>query len=120
MERSLAEVVKALAGGTMSRRQALAWIGATLAGAVLGRAPGASAAPTPGEAAPGVPAQHGALLRGMDLTQKDRSLEGRFGLMFKKLPAFEPPDELLTELAASMKEPTNAQPSETDKQRSPA
>ncbi len=105
MERSFAELARALATGTMSRRQALAWIGATLAGAFLGRVPeAASAVSAPGETAPGVPAQHGTPLRGIALTQKGRSLEGRFGLMFKKLPAFECPDELLTGLAARMEE----------------
>jgi hypothetical protein len=126
MERSLAEVVKALAGGTMSRRQALAWMGATLAGAVLGRAPGASAAPKPDAPSVGTPAQHGAPLRGIDIATKDRSLEGRFGLMFKKLPAYQPPDELLTGpdgrtgLAGSMVEPEKASSTETDNPDSPA
>src|SRR3712207_4383087 len=106
MERPFSEVARALAAGTMSRRQALAWLGTTLAGAVLARFPGAASA-APGEAAAGVPVQHGALPRGMGITQKGRSLEGRFGLMFKKLPAFECPDELLTKLAGSMAEPTN-------------
>jgi hypothetical protein len=120
MERSLAEVVKALAGGTMSRRQALAWMGATFAGAVLGRVPGASAAPKPDAPSVGTPAQHGAPLRGIDIATKDRNLEGRFGLMFKKLPAYQPPDELLTGtdvlpgLAGSMVEPQNASSTETD------
>jgi hypothetical protein len=100
MERSLAEVARALATGTMSRRQALAWIGATLAGAVLGRPGAASAAPKPDKPSAGLPVQHGAPLRGMDIVKKGRSLEGRFGLMFKKLPAFEPPDELLIGLAS--------------------
>jgi hypothetical protein len=90
----------------MSRRQALAWIGATLAGAVAGRFPGAAAAaPAPGETSVGTPALHGAApLRGIDIATKDRSLEGRFGLMFKKLPAFECPDDLLTGLAGRMME----------------
>jgi hypothetical protein len=89
----------------MSRRQALSWMGASLAAAVLGRFPAlASAAPAPGAASPGAPTQHGAMPRGLLLPTKNRSLEGRFGLMFKKLPAFEPPDELLSELADSMKE----------------
>jgi hypothetical protein len=111
MERSFAEVARALAGGTMSRRQALSWIGASLAGAVLARVPGAaSAAPAPGEATPLAPTQHGAMPRGLLLPAKNRSLEGRFGLMFKKLPAFEPPDKLLTDLAGAMNEDPPAQP----------
>src|SRR4051794_8293954 len=48
--------------------------------------------------------QHGVELRGMYLTAKDRLAEGRFGTMFKKLPAFSPPDALLTSLAQTMVE----------------
>ncbi|HEY3259430.1 MAG TPA: hypothetical protein VGJ95_04060, partial [Pseudonocardiaceae bacterium] len=48
---------------------------------------------------------HGAELRGMFLTSKDRLAEGRFGLMFKRLPAFAPSDGLLTGLAQTMVEP---------------
>jgi hypothetical protein len=48
---------------------------------------------------------HGAELRGMFLTSKDRLAEGRFGLMFKRLPAFAPSDGLLTGLAETMVEP---------------
>jgi hypothetical protein len=48
---------------------------------------------------------HGAELRGIYLTSKDRLAEGRFGLMFKRLPAFAPPDDLLTGLANTMVEP---------------
>ena len=40
----------------------------------------------------------------MYLTSKDRLAEGRFGSMFKKLPAFAPPDDLLSGLAATMVE----------------
>jgi hypothetical protein len=40
----------------------------------------------------------------MYLTSKDRSVEGRFGLMFKKLPPFAPRDDLLTGLARTMVE----------------
>jgi hypothetical protein len=47
---------------------------------------------------------HGAELRGMYLTSKSRLAEGRFGLMFKKLPAFAPPDNLLEDLARKMVE----------------
>ena len=47
---------------------------------------------------------HGAPLRGMLLTTKDRLAEGRFGTMFKKLPAFAPPDDLLVGLASRMVE----------------
>jgi hypothetical protein len=43
-------------------------------------------------------------LQGMFLTSKDRLAEGRFGTMFKRLPAFAPPDNLLTGLANTMVE----------------
>ena len=48
---------------------------------------------------------HGGELRGMYLTSKNRLAEGRFGLMFKRLPAFAPPDDLLDTLASTMVEP---------------
>ena len=54
------------------------------------------------EAAPTPP--HGAELRGMQLVLRDRSAEGRFGVMFKTLPPFAPEDSLLTELGISMRE----------------
>ena len=38
------------------------------------------------------------------LTSKNRLAEGRFGTMFKQLPAFAPSDELLTNLAQTMVE----------------
>ncbi len=114
-ERSLAEVARELVGGTMSRRQVLGWIGSLLAGAVLARFPRlASAAPAGDQTELGVPVQHGARFRGIALPRKNRSLEGRFGFMFKDLQAFEPPDTLLTKLAASMEEDPDAEPSETD------
>ena len=43
-------------------------------------------------------------LRGMFLTSKNRLAEGRFGPMFKRLPAFAPSDDLLTNLAKTMVE----------------
>jgi Animal haem peroxidase len=48
---------------------------------------------------------HGAELRGIYLTAKDRLAEGRFGAMFKRLPAYAPSDTLLTGLAQTMVEP---------------
>ena len=47
---------------------------------------------------------HGVELRGMYLTSKNRLAEGRFGTMFKQLPAFAPSDDLLTSLAQTMVE----------------
>jgi hypothetical protein len=106
-ERFPDELAKWLAS-VMSRRQALRWFGGTLASAMLARFAGpASAAQqtTQGGVAAGgtsIPTKHGAPLRGIELVTKNRSLEGRFGLMFKNLPPFEPPDELLNGLAATM------------------
>ena len=108
-ERFPDELAKWLAS-VMSRRQALRWFGGTLGSAMLARFAGqASAAQqtTQGGVAAGgtsIPTKHGAPLRGIELVKKDRSLEGRFGLMFKNLPAFEPPDELLNGLAETMAE----------------
>jgi hypothetical protein len=48
--------------------------------------------------------QHGTPLRGMFLPAKNRLAEGRFGVMFKRLPAFAPPDDLLTALGNAMME----------------
>jgi hypothetical protein len=47
---------------------------------------------------------HGAELRGMSGVLKNRSTEARFGVIFKRLPAFAPPDSLLESLAVSMHE----------------
>ena len=66
-----------------------------------------------------MPVEHGAQLRGLLLPAKNRSLEGRFGLMFKRLPAFEPPDELLIELATGMQEPADTPPAVPDNSRVP-
>jgi hypothetical protein len=82
----------------LARRGFLAGVAGVSVGAMTGGRPTVSAAAEPGSALHGVP------LRGMFLTSKDRSLEGRFGTMFKKLPAFAPRDDLLTGLATSMVE----------------
>src|SRR5829696_8904806 len=88
--------------GHSSRRRFLAGAAALSAGAVVGaRLPlGARA----GAAEAGT-AMHGTELRGMYLTSKSRLAEGRFGTMFKSLPAYSPPDDLLDDLAATMVEP---------------
>jgi hypothetical protein len=83
-----------------SRRKLLAGAAAVSAGAVVG-----GQLPTLAHAADGGPGLHGTELRGMYLTSKNRLAEGRFGLMFKRLPAFAPPDALLEELASKMVEP---------------
>jgi hypothetical protein len=82
-----------------SRRTFLAGAAAVSAGALVGgRLSGVA------EAAPTGDGLHGVPLRGMYLTSKDRLAEGRFGAMFKRLPAFAPPDSLLTGLAQTMVE----------------
>jgi hypothetical protein len=43
------------------------------------------------------------------LTTKDRLAEGRFGVMFKRLPAYAPPDDLLEGLAYKMVAPPSSQ-----------
>ena len=83
----------------ISRRKFFAGAAAVSAGAVVG-----SQLPTVAHAAE-TGGLHGAELRGMYLTSKNRLAEGRFGLMFKRLPAFAPPDELLDSLASKMVEP---------------
>src|SRR4051812_37958442 len=83
------------------RRKFLAGAAATAgAGAVVGQGAGAA------QAAPTGDGLHGLPLRGMYLTSKNRSAEGRFGAMFKSLPAYAPPDSLLRGLAETMVEPT--------------
>ena len=82
-----------------SRRGFLAGAAALSAGAMVGRQAGVAHA---AEAGSGL---HGAQLRGMFLTSKNRLAEGRFGTMFKRLPAYAPSDDLLTGLAKTMVEP---------------
>src|SRR5918998_2485998 len=81
-----------------SRRGFLAGVAGVSAGAMVGRWPAVAHA---ADAAGGL---HGVPLRGMSLTSKDRLAEGRFGVMFKRLPAFAPGDDLLDGLARSMVE----------------
>src|SRR3954447_22510700 len=83
------------------RRKFLAGAAATVSAGALVEG-GADAA----QAAPAGDGLHGLPLRGMYLTSKNRSTEGRFGAMFKSLPAFAPRDDLLDGLARSMVEPT--------------
>src|SRR5215217_788095 len=82
-----------------SRRRFLGGMVALSVGAAAGRWPTAT------WAAEADDELHGAELRGMYLTSKDRLAEGRFGTMFKKLPAFSPRDDLLDGLARTMVEP---------------
>ena len=86
-----------------SRRSFLAGAAALSAGALVGgRLPAAAHAAEAGHGTHGVP------LRGMYLTSKDRLAEGRFGAMFKRLPAFAPRDDLLDGLARTMVEDQTA------------
>ena len=82
-----------------SRRRFLAGAAALSAGALV--AAGCQPSRTPPNAGDGL---HGVPLRGMYLTSKDRLAEGRFGTMFKRLPAFAPRDDLLDGLAETMVE----------------
>jgi len=82
-----------------SRRKFIAGAAGLSAGAVVG-----GQLPIVAHAAETGDGLHGAELRGMYLTSKNRLTEGRFGTMFKKLPAFTPPDTLLTDLANTMVE----------------
>jgi hypothetical protein len=84
-----------------SRRGFLAGVAGLSAGAMVGRA-GVRAHAAEAVATPD--GLHGVPLRGMYLTSKNRLAEGRFGAMFKKLPAFAPRDDLLDGLARTMVE----------------
>jgi hypothetical protein len=95
-----------------SRRGFLAGVAGLSAGVMVGRAPGTAYAVGPDGGLHGVP------LRGMYLTSKDRLAEGRFGLMFKRLPAFAPRDDLLESLARTMVEDQTV-PDDTNLNTSP-
>ena len=84
----------------VSRRSFVGGAAALSAGALVGGLPGVAHAQTGAETG----GLHGVELRGMFLTSKDRLAEGRFGTMFKRLPAFAPSDQLLTGLATTMVE----------------
>jgi hypothetical protein len=82
----------------IARRGFLAGVAGVSAGALAGGGPAVAQAAGAGADL------HGAPLRGLSLTSKDRLAEGRFGTMFKKLPAFTPRDDLLQTLASTMVE----------------
>jgi hypothetical protein len=82
-----------------SRRTFLVGAAALSAGAVL-----SSRVPAAARAAGTAAGLHGLELRGMYLTSNDRLAEGRFGTMYKRLPAFAPRDDLLEGLARTMVE----------------
>src|SRR4051794_26139311 len=52
-----------------------------------------------------MPQHHLTAPRGAELAPRSIFLEGRFGRMFRNLPAFAPEDDVLTELAEQMLEP---------------
>jgi Animal haem peroxidase len=96
----------------LSRRNLLKRFGIGLAAApMLQRSQRASAAAAPAAAGPriaGAPRSPHAVgdPRGSDIAvAAGRTKEGRFGVMFKSLPAFAPPDDLLVSLAADMVDP---------------
>nr|AHE14777.1 putative heme peroxidase [uncultured bacterium] len=111
--------------GVTNRRRVLAGVAALAGGPVLLRpeaadaAPGAAAGST---ATAGPPWRHAVGdPRGSDIAVAvGRAREGRFGVMFKKLDGFAPPDDLLTALAARMGEPTSTNPRDLDNPRIPA
>ncbi|MFC4069851.1 peroxidase family protein [Actinoplanes subglobosus] len=81
----------------------------------------------PVHAAPGDPRRPfdwkhaNALPRGCDIAVRgSRTREGRFGVMFKNAPAFQPPEDLLRSLAAQMGEPSTPNPTDLDNPRIPA
>ena len=85
-----------------TRRQLFAGAAAVAAGATVCPFGAASAAAGPTQPGWG----HAAAQRGTDIAvTAGRSAEGRFGLMFKKLAAYAPPDDLLLGLAAQMEDP---------------
>lgn len=89
--------------GHLRRRAFLVGAASLTAGAIVGRAWTAARAAT-NAAAAGTEVLHGAELRGLYITSQNRLAEGRFGAMFKKLPAFAPSDDLLEGLARTMVE----------------
>jgi hypothetical protein len=103
----------AAAGPRLSRRSVLAGLtavalapvvsGVGMSGGTGGAATaGANAAPT-AKKRRAVRGSHSADQRGLDIAVKaGRDKEARFGLMFKKLPAFSPSDTLLTALAVKI------------------
>jgi hypothetical protein len=102
----------ATGGRNLSRRSVLAGLtalaltpvvgGVSLSGGTRGAA-GAIANAAPKKKRRAARGSHAADQRGLDIAVKaGRDKEARFGLMFKKLPAFNPPDALLTALAVQM------------------
>lgn len=108
-------------GHGISRRGMLTGIGA-LAGAQLIRPePAFGARPTTNAAADGAWKHAVGDPRGSAIAVKvGRSQEGRFGVMFKKLDAYSPPDSLLRALAGQMGEANSNNPTDLDNPSIPA
>jgi hypothetical protein len=112
----------------VSRRGLLAGIGAVAGAGVMAGAGTASARPRSADPAADLRAAAGSGWkhavgdpRGSDIAVVvGRSQEGRFGVMFKKLDAYAPPDELLTSLGAQMGEPAGPNPNDLDNPRTPS
>lgn len=108
----------------IERRTLLA--GTAAAAAAVGVASGGCPFGDAAHAAPRLPRdwKHAvALTRGCDIAVRGgggRSREGRFGVMFKNAPAFQPPEDLLRSLAAQMGEPAGPNPVDLDNPRVPA
>ncbi len=96
----------------VSRRTVLK--GAATAGAVGAVCPFSGATAAAAETISTAPAgatAHTRMQRGLDIAAKvGRSAEGRYGLMFKTLPAYTAPDDMLVALADSMMDPRSPQP----------
>jgi hypothetical protein len=111
--------------GATSRRRVLAGVAALASGPMLVRPAAAGAAqrtPAGFTSTAGTPWGHAVGdPRGSDIAVAvGRSKEGRFGVMFKKLDGFAPPDELLGNLAARMGEPSSTNPRDLDNPLIPA
>src|SRR3954454_17757528 len=107
----------------LTRRQMMAAAGAVAGATLVGRCPMSFASTAQGAAAADVRWRHGGGLaqRGVDIAAGGREREGRFGLIFKKLPAYAPPDEALSKLARGMADLPPAPPGDPlDNPESPA
>lgn len=91
------------ARGTLRRRTFLTGMVAALATAKLATVDLLTAVPAAAAGRRAVKGSHGRGLRGMDIaTRYGRDKEARFGLMFKRLPAYSPSDSVLRGMAQQM------------------
>jgi hypothetical protein len=111
------------APGGLGRRALIAGVGAmATVGGIASKASGdvAGGAVTASTAArQGTPWKHATgEVRGSDVAVAvGRGKEGRFGVMFKDLDGFAPPDQLLKSLAGQMGEPSSTNPFDLDNPR---